>query len=723
MTSKRSLRFLIVHPDEQIALDIGKGVRAAGHQPTFVFDGEQAIDHFVQHPVDGILIELVLPGRDGVATIESIRWAPGGRDLPTILIGSYLNEGEVWNAAAELGVDNVLLGVPGSAEIQNALTRLETHFASVSPAMTGKALRRLVGDPIDDPTLDRATSTEWIDPPDTEPDRELQYIEDLAKQKTHPRLTGTLADLPLPKLLARLAEQEATGALTLRACSTVESALETDEACKILYFHYGVVRAVYSNLRSERLGNRLRSSGRIDEANLEKALARVHSGEGRLGEILISVDALTPEELRSELDMQQREKLFELFRWAEGRFEFHDESAPNPVVQIDLSVSEIIFHGVVFGVSQEILLEQLQPHLHKYVVPVPRRAAPFFGMQLHPSVRTAVKGATGSRTLTTVLKTAAPHTGAVTQLLYAMESVGAITYRSTPTYVRTESFRNTGEIGAPLTGDKTVLKKELGNANLLFEQGRDLEAIGVGRDADLVTLHQACMDLEARIRRATLPGSAPRDVRVVALKALAHLIRFQGATGLGIPTEEIPLTDEHSKPDLEQNDSGLNVLSGHADEEDSGVIRGLIRVKNQVKEPLDDPFTTAGVHAREPDLRFQRLGLAVRDIEREVDILTEAEQLFREGKMAETRGDRMGAQAAFERAVALCPEEGEFVSRLGYLRFICSADDPNSQAKAVDEFPFLGAERYRALESGLCAYPISSSLGQLALSKQLLGFC
>ncbi len=81
-----ALRAFVVHPTSERALWLERVVGARGYTVERFESGEQAIDRFVQGPADLLLIDYVLPGRDGVATAEAIRWAPGGRDVPIILL-------------------------------------------------------------------------------------------------------------------------------------------------------------------------------------------------------------------------------------------------------------------------------------------------------------------------------------------------------------------------------------------------------------------------------------------------------------------------------------------------------------------------------------------------------------------------------------------------------------------------------------------------------------
>lgn len=77
---------MVVVPEPARAERIARAVAMAGHAPIVLENGERAIDRFVLEPADAIIVEYFLPGRDGAATVESIRWAPGGRQAHAILL-------------------------------------------------------------------------------------------------------------------------------------------------------------------------------------------------------------------------------------------------------------------------------------------------------------------------------------------------------------------------------------------------------------------------------------------------------------------------------------------------------------------------------------------------------------------------------------------------------------------------------------------------------------
>src|SRR2546422_552781 len=88
---------------------------------------------------------------------------------------------------------------------------------------------------------------------------------------------------------------------------------------------------VFAEIRSNPhpLGALLLRTGKISEADLERArdMQERQGDRRRLGEILVSLGALTPRELERQIRFQIEEVVFEIMSWREGYFSF-SEGAP-----------------------------------------------------------------------------------------------------------------------------------------------------------------------------------------------------------------------------------------------------------------------------------------------------------------------------------------------------------------------------------------------------------
>jgi len=69
--------------------------------------GAEAIEKLRKNPPDLLLIDLVMPGMDGFATVRELRSFTGLTDLPVIMLTSR-GQGDVREEAAELGIVSFL---------------------------------------------------------------------------------------------------------------------------------------------------------------------------------------------------------------------------------------------------------------------------------------------------------------------------------------------------------------------------------------------------------------------------------------------------------------------------------------------------------------------------------------------------------------------------------------------------------------------------------------
>ena len=77
-------QILIAEDEERIASFVAKGLRAAGHSPTVVPTGREAIDLASTGEFDLLILDLGLPDRDGFDVLSTIRGQGG--TMPVIIL-------------------------------------------------------------------------------------------------------------------------------------------------------------------------------------------------------------------------------------------------------------------------------------------------------------------------------------------------------------------------------------------------------------------------------------------------------------------------------------------------------------------------------------------------------------------------------------------------------------------------------------------------------------
>ncbi len=130
-------------------------------------------------------------------------------------------------------------------------------------------------------------------------------------------LKGTLGDFALTDILQLIGLQRKSGLLVL----------EKEDDRVTLGFDAGRVVSADSSARpfDLRVGQLLVRSGKLTEKRLQEALAIQKKTLQQLGHVLLRNGWIDKETLRTQLALQVRETVYELFRWRTGQYDFQPE--------------------------------------------------------------------------------------------------------------------------------------------------------------------------------------------------------------------------------------------------------------------------------------------------------------------------------------------------------------------------------------------------------------
>jgi hypothetical protein len=125
-------------------------------------------------------------------------------------------------------------------------------------------------------------------------------------------LFGDFSTMPLKDLIVHLANKRASGVL----------GIEHEGERRQVVIREGVIVTGSSNEPREYLGRFLVNLGHITEEHFEKAFDVQRDTRLFIGKILLMLEAVSEETLRSALNMKLRETLLQAFYWTEGTFSF-----------------------------------------------------------------------------------------------------------------------------------------------------------------------------------------------------------------------------------------------------------------------------------------------------------------------------------------------------------------------------------------------------------------
>lgn len=129
------MRILLVEDDHEAADYIAKGLCEANHVVRHAGDGDRGLDHALEGGFDVIILDRMLPKRDGLSVVEVLR---GENDRTPVLILSALGQVDDRVRGLRAGGDDYLTKPFAFSEL---LARVEALGRRVSPAEAETILR------------------------------------------------------------------------------------------------------------------------------------------------------------------------------------------------------------------------------------------------------------------------------------------------------------------------------------------------------------------------------------------------------------------------------------------------------------------------------------------------------------------------------------------------------------------------------------------------------
>src|SRR6059058_845510 len=80
----QTTRVLVVEDDRKVLRSLERGLRAEGYDVTTAVTGDDGLRLATAHPFDCVVLDLMLPGRDGLAVLAELRRA--GFTSPVLIL-------------------------------------------------------------------------------------------------------------------------------------------------------------------------------------------------------------------------------------------------------------------------------------------------------------------------------------------------------------------------------------------------------------------------------------------------------------------------------------------------------------------------------------------------------------------------------------------------------------------------------------------------------------
>lgn len=126
------MKILIVEDEKKTASFLAKGLKEAGYEPSIAEDGESAIDKTRDHPFDLLIVDVMLPKKDGWTVVEELR--ANRIQTPVIFLTARDSVGDRVKGL-ELGADDYIVKPFAFAEllarVRSLLRRSQEHETSL----------------------------------------------------------------------------------------------------------------------------------------------------------------------------------------------------------------------------------------------------------------------------------------------------------------------------------------------------------------------------------------------------------------------------------------------------------------------------------------------------------------------------------------------------------------------------------------------------------------
>ena len=240
-------------------------------------------------------------------------------------------------------------------------------------------------------------------------------------------IEGPLRELGIHDVFQLLDLSRKTGRLR------VTSLLRDNEGT--VYFDSGRVVAALIRSNPHQLGTLLMRAGKVAEGDLARARA-MQAGDPqprRLGEILVSIGALTTKELERQVRLQVEAVVFELMSWREGHFSFSEgQLGEIPADALtSISTESLLMEGAR-RIDEWARIAHKIPHLDMIPALAPIDESHPSLLDLLPNeweVLSLIDGRSDLRTIATALATSDFD---VARIAYGLLSTGVIELRERP---------------------------------------------------------------------------------------------------------------------------------------------------------------------------------------------------------------------------------------------------------------------------------------------------
>lgn len=620
---------LLVEDDRGVQRTLADALADAGFTVFTERDGDWALRTFQARPIDLAVIDVLLPGRGGLEVAQELRASEKGRALP-IIMSSGVVKGQKGrrDLADKLGAKAPLEWMDKPFEPSKLVAACQ-RLLQLPPEETDPETRRRRRERarLEAHAKDLSSLADLQEAKGVESESQVRF-------RGAATVRGNLRDAPFAEVLSQLHRWRANGALLVRA----------DPVKKIVYLKEGTPLFVRSNLLAECLGQVLVRERMITVAECEESLRRMQTERRQQGTLLIEMGCISPQNLAYALQVQQETKLYDLFGWAEGDYSFNPRAeTPSSLVALESTSARVLFEGISRTYAGPRVRAALGAVEGMSVRLTDDPMDRFQDMGLESEAAQVLAAVDGRRTVAGLLEVARAQglqEDDAYRLIYALKCANMI---------------------------------QLTLAAAPAHAARDLAGAGLAELRLAMEVPPPPVD-DLPARALPEPELAARQ-QIERLAARAQDLRrgsLYDALGVSRAATEFEVRQAFARLAKETHPDRLGP---EASSEARAIAEEIFQQVVHAHEVLTDRQRRA---AYETELRAG----AVRSDSDDVARILAAEERFREGELLLKQRDFARAQAAFESAVRLYPDEAEFHACLAWAAWSAQAPGPQAAAQA-----------------------------------------
>lgn len=131
MPNAKKYKLLLVEDEKMIARAYQKGFTQAGFDIVIASDGGEGFQKAQEYRPDLVLLDLIMPGVDGLTFLRNLRGSDWGKDT-SVFVLTNSSDAERADEAKHLGIDAFLLKSDWSME--QLIEKIRTHLARIKPS-------------------------------------------------------------------------------------------------------------------------------------------------------------------------------------------------------------------------------------------------------------------------------------------------------------------------------------------------------------------------------------------------------------------------------------------------------------------------------------------------------------------------------------------------------------------------------------------------------------